>query len=308
MLDLSRNNIDGNGIHRFLGQLQQQKPPPHEQHPVLSSSSSTAVSFSSTTTISSLQRLVLSHNPLGDDGVASIAQYLQQRSSSALVALHLVDCDIWSPGYTTLLTTGLEELIVDNQEELELHPQLLDTLVQGLQTGANVTLQQFVVLGRRSSDSNSDNSSSSSSSTGSSDYDSDLESESDSDDIHTRNRRHRGSHRQRLLQQQWKTIDYYLHLNRGKLRRLSMDETFSFTLWPYTRNTGRAGQPKTTKTKTTTSRNSVMTVKAKTSPSSADIWFDAIRRRPELFNSPQKETWLDPYFHPEFRMDTESII
>lgn len=219
--------------------------------------------------------------------MASIAQYLQQRSSAALVALHLVDCDIWSPGYTTLLTTGLEELIVDNQEELELHPQLLDTLVQGLQTGTNVTLQQFVVLGRRSSDSNSDNSSSSSSSTGSSDYYSDFES--DSDDIHTRNRRHRGSHRQRLLQQQWKTIDYYLHLNRGKLRRLSMDETFSFTLWPYTRNTGSAGQPKTTKTKTTTTTsNSGMTVKAKTSPSAADIWFDALRRRPELFNSPNK--------------------
>merc|ERR1711865_6467 len=149
--------------------------------------------------------------------------------------------------------------IVDNQEELELHPQLLDTLVQGLQTGANVTLQQFVVLGRRSSDS-----SSSSSNTGSSDYYSDFESESDSDEINTRNR-HRGNHRQRLLQQQWKTIDYYLQLNRGKLRRLSMDETFSFTLWPYTRNTGSAGQPKTTKTKrkttTTTTSNSVMTAK-----------------------------------------------
>merc|ERR1711865_795261 len=160
--------------------------------------------------------------------------------------------------------------IVDNQEELELHPQLLDTLVQGLQTGANVTLQQFVVLGRRSSDS-----SSSSSNTGSSDYYSDFESESDSDDIHTRNR-HRGSHRQRLLQQQWKTIDYYLQLNRGKLRRLSMDETLSFTLWPYTSNTGSAGLQKTTKTTTTSSNsttttttsNSVMTAKAKTSPSS----------------------------------------
>merc|ERR1711865_720338 len=246
MLDLSRNNIDGNGIHRLLVQLQQQKQPPHEQHPLLSSSST---ALSSSTTTSSLQRLVLSHNPLGNDGVDSIAQYLQQRIASALVSLHLVDCDIWSPGYTNLLTTGLlrrrgshlQELIVDNQEELELHPQLLDTLVQGLQTGANVTLQQFVVLGRRSSD----GSSSSSNSTGSSDYYSDFES--DSDDIHTRNRQHRGSHRQRLLQQQWETIDYYLQLNRGKLRRLSMDETFSFTLWPYTRNTGSAGLQKTTK-------------------------------------------------------------
>lgn len=67
-----------------------------------------------------LQRLVLSGNPIGDNGAKSLAELLI--SNPTIQYLSLVDCEIWGPGCHSLSTglakmTGLKELLVDGEME-----------------------------------------------------------------------------------------------------------------------------------------------------------------------------------------------
>jgi len=68
----------------------------------------------------SLQKLILSQNPIGDNGARCLVEVLI--SNPTIQYLSLVDCEIWAPGCYALATglarmTGLKDLIVDGEME-----------------------------------------------------------------------------------------------------------------------------------------------------------------------------------------------
>lgn len=116
-LDLSQNHMDGAGLEILLknGLAGQRK----------------------------LKRLVLSHNPIGDDGAVRLTEFLSHQST-AIESLLLVDCDLWSPGCSSLARglkgfETLRELVVGGDWEHH-----LDSVVDSLRT--NVTLKQLLVV------------------------------------------------------------------------------------------------------------------------------------------------------------------
>ena len=168
-LDLSRNHIDGTGLDILI----RNGLDGHKR----------------------LKRLVLSHNPIGDDGTVHLSQFFSRSSSTSSLSsttkidsLWLVDCDVWSLGCNAFATglqrfDTLKELVVDG--EWENH---IDAIVESLRT--NVVLRQYIVISH---------------------------AYVDYDCYHRR---------------YWKNIEYYLALNRAH-RRISIDQpNLSFKLWP----------------------------------------------------------------------------
>jgi len=142
-----------------------------------------------------LERLILSHNPIGDNGAIHLSRFLSRTSNTqrttGIKSLWLVDCDIWSPGCASLARALKDfdtatELVVDG--EWENH---LEEVVESLRT--NVVLKRLWVIS-----------------------DDDLWGETGK--FH--------------LQQQFRDrIEYYLALNRSH-RRLSVELDLPFQLWP----------------------------------------------------------------------------
>jgi Ran GTPase-activating protein (RanGAP) involved in mRNA processing and transport len=91
-LNISENNFDSEGIEILTRQgLQHNK---------------------------SLERLILSHNPIGDSGAKALAEWLCE--DRTLKSLSLIDCEIWGPGCVALGAAlkrmrGLEKLMVDSE-------------------------------------------------------------------------------------------------------------------------------------------------------------------------------------------------
>lgn len=165
-LDLSRNHIDGRGIEILLKNGMAN----HD----------------------CLKRLVLSHNPIGDDGAVHISKFFSNESRSTMTtrieSLQLIDCDLWSPGCSSLSKAihdfdTLTELVVGG--EWEHH---LEAVATSLKT--NVVLKHLLVVSQVCQESDVDA------------YKSTME-----------------------------TIEYYLALNRAH-RKISNDERLSFKLWP----------------------------------------------------------------------------
>ena len=121
-LDLSRNHIDGRGLEILL----KDGLAGHE----------------------SLTRLVLSHNPIGDDGAIHISEFFSSSSGSTMTtrieSLQLIDCDLWSAGCHSLAKgiknfDTLTELVVGG--EWEHH---LEEVANSLKI--NVVLKQLLVV------------------------------------------------------------------------------------------------------------------------------------------------------------------
>jgi hypothetical protein len=73
-----------------------------------------------------LNSLILSFNPIGDDGVSALGDFLA--SNTSLRSLSMIECDIWEGGCRDFLSKlpkmlGLKQLIVDS--EWESHDSLL---------------------------------------------------------------------------------------------------------------------------------------------------------------------------------------
>ena len=253
-LNLCRNHIDGNGIKILL---QSGLSSYHDDHGGSSSS---------------LKRLILSHNPIGDDGAIHLSRFFsssttscntntsnsststdlmttKKTSNTRIESLSLIDCDIWSPGCYILSKelkhfNTLKELIVDG--EWENH---LDTIIESL-SSTNVVLQYLSIHSQSS-------------------YDDNEEEEDDAN-----------NNEYTIIDQQWKQIEYYLALNRAKLRRLSTKQNLSFALWPTVlENTNKKKKKNGTTTTTRKNKDNSNTNLY------ADVWYDVIRRRPELMAS-----------------------
>ena len=153
LLDLSRNHIDGTGLNILIrdGLLDDNAGGGHK-------------------CLGLLKRLVLSHNPIGDDGAVQLSKFLSSQSpsfpsssttaaaataatittttnTSRIESLWLVDCDIWSPGCNALAKDlqrfdTLKELIVDNGE-WDNH-LTLEAIVESLRM--NVILKHLSVI------------------------------------------------------------------------------------------------------------------------------------------------------------------
>jgi len=165
-LDLSRNHIDGSGLKILL----KNGLADHE----------------------CLKRLILSHNPIGDDGAVHISEFFSNGSrptmTTRIESLHLIDCDLWSPGCSSLANAiqdfdTLTELVVEG--EWDHH---LEAVAHSLKT--NVVLKHLLIVSQVCQESGFDS------------YESSME-----------------------------TIEYYLALNRAH-RKISNDEHLSFKLWP----------------------------------------------------------------------------
>ena len=249
-LDLCRNHIDGNGIEILL---QSGLSSYHDDH-----GGST----------SSLKRLILSHNPIGDDGAIHLSRFFSSSSSrnntsysststdlmttrktsnTKIESMSLIDCDIWSPGCYILSKelkhfNTLRELIVDGEWE-----DHLDTIIESL-SSTNVVLQHLSIHSQ-------------------SYYDDNEEKDDGNSNDYT------------IIDQQWKQIEYYLALNRAKLRRLSTKQSLSFALWPTVLENMNNNS--------NNNNNNGITTRKKNSNNNlyADVWYDVIRRRPELVAS-----------------------
>ena len=91
-----------------------------------------------------LNKLVLSQNPIGDDGAKHLASFLSAKSkavshNTTISSLSIVDCDIWSPGCIELIkclavNSTIENLDVD--DEWESHLKELETAL-----ATNMTLK-----------------------------------------------------------------------------------------------------------------------------------------------------------------------
>lgn len=84
----------------------------------------------------SLKKLMLSQNPVGDDGARHLSRML--KSNRTIETLSIVNCDIWSPGCHFLVSSlaqmrGLENLFIDS--EIEEHTS---TLIQSLQSNMTI--------------------------------------------------------------------------------------------------------------------------------------------------------------------------
>lgn len=114
-LDLSQNHIDGGGLEILLKHGKAGKK--------------------------NLKRLVLSHNPIGDNGAVYLSEFLSQPSIK-IESLVLLDCDLWLPGCSSLArglrNFTLRELVVGG--EWEHH---LESIADSLRT--NVSLKQLLI-------------------------------------------------------------------------------------------------------------------------------------------------------------------
>jgi hypothetical protein len=250
-LDLSRNDIDGSGLEVLLknglaGHV-------------------------------SMKRLIISHNPIGDDGAIHLSRFLakqnqnnKQRSNKnntnnpdattttttntdtcmGIESLQLVDCDLWSPGCARLARTlkdddTLSELVVGSEWE-----QHLETVANSLKT--NVALKHLHIA-----------------------FDDDDDDDDEPQPHHDDDKNVSSSSLSSLSAME--RIEYYLALNRGH-RKISMAENLSFKLWPMI----LAEQTQTTTTRgkatTTTTRQSFRNK----NDFRADVWYHLLRRRPEL--------------------------
>eukprot|EP00533_Pseudo-nitzschia_delicatissima_P005868 CAMPEP_0116079588 /NCGR_PEP_ID=MMETSP0327-20121206/1223_1 /TAXON_ID=44447 /ORGANISM="Pseudo-nitzschia delicatissima, Strain B596" /LENGTH=408 /DNA_ID=CAMNT_0003570225 /DNA_START=244 /DNA_END=1470 /DNA_ORIENTATION=+ len=119
-LDLSRNHINGAGLKTLIQKsLLRQKR---------------------------LRKLILSHNPIGDDGAVHLSKFLSS-SGTRIECLLLIDCDMWSSGCDALGRSlrdfdSLRELVVGG--EWEYH---LQAVADSLRT--NVTLKQLLVVSQQ---------------------------------------------------------------------------------------------------------------------------------------------------------------
>jgi hypothetical protein len=93
-----------------------------------------------------LRRLVLSHNPVGDDGAIHLSRFLSRTSPSKtrIHSLWMVDCDVWSAGCHAMCERlknfdTLSELVVCG--EWENH---FETVAESLRT--NVVLKHLLVV------------------------------------------------------------------------------------------------------------------------------------------------------------------
>mmetsp|Transcript_37637 Transcript_37637/g.91487 ORF Transcript_37637/g.91487 Transcript_37637/m.91487 type:complete len:606 (-) Transcript_37637:6836-8653(-) len=116
-LNLYQNNINGSGLEVLLSRGLSGHP--------------------------SLNKLVLSQNPIGDDGAKHLASFFSAKPTSntntKISSLSIVDCDIWSPGCIELIkclsvNSTIENLDVD--DEWESHLKELETALE-----TNMTLK-----------------------------------------------------------------------------------------------------------------------------------------------------------------------
>ena len=119
-LDLSKNHIDGKGLKILLQSLAHHKR---------------------------LKRLVLSDNPLGDDGAVHLTNFLSQQPNDGLESLLLVECDLWSAGCHTLAHglqdfSSLRQLVLGGEWE-----DHLEALAKSLRT--NVVLKDLLVVSQQ---------------------------------------------------------------------------------------------------------------------------------------------------------------
>lgn len=119
-LDLSKNHIDGKGLEILLQSLAHHKR---------------------------LKRLVLSENPIGDDGAVHLTNFLLQQPQDGLESLLLVGCDLWSAGCNTLANglqdfSSLRQLVLGGEWE-----DHLDALAKSLRT--NVVLKDLLVVSQQ---------------------------------------------------------------------------------------------------------------------------------------------------------------
>lgn len=259
-LDLSRNDIDGSGLEVLL------------KHGLAGHKS--------------MKRLIISHNPIGDDGAIHLSRFLakqqnqnnkhKQRSnntnaksnnpgvtttnntcSMGIESLQLVDCDLWSPGCARLARTlkdvdTLSELVVGSEWE-----QHLETVANSLKT--NVALKHLHIA-----------------------FDDDDVDDDDEEPQphHDQNKNASSSSLSSLSAME--RIEYYLALNRGH-RKISIAENLSFKLWPMI-------LAEKTLTKSTTQTTSGTTAANTTTRQNfrhkndfrVDVWYQLLRRRPEL--------------------------
>ncbi|VEU44764.1 unnamed protein product [Pseudo-nitzschia multistriata] len=230
-LDLSRNDVDGSGLKTLLEEGLRGH--------------------------GSLERLILSHNPIGDDGAIHLSRFFSRASNHStaraaatatttdsnehartrISSLWLVDCDTWSAGCSALSEglrdfDTLSELVVDG--EWDNH---LGAVLESLRT--NVVLKQLWIV--------------------STDHPC-CGDDSGSDD-------EAPDHERILLREQ---IDYYLALNRAH-RRVSVEPGLSFRLWPTVLAGppgGGEGPPRGTP--------------SKAAAANANLWYHLLQRRPEL--------------------------
>mmetsp|Transcript_7386 Transcript_7386/g.15233 ORF Transcript_7386/g.15233 Transcript_7386/m.15233 type:complete len:496 (+) Transcript_7386:659-2146(+) len=265
-LDLSRNDIDGTGLSVLLKDGL-------DAH-------------------SSLKRLVLSHNPIGDDGAVhlsrffskvSVAKHQKANANAAAAAattriesLRLVECDLWSPGCIALSKglgdfDTLTELIVGGEWE-----DHLGVVAESMKT--NVCLEQLVVVSAHGwldhlrfedNDGGSTSSSSNSSSASS--------AASNAHESTTKTSRER--------------IEYYLALNRAhrKISVIDNERGLSFRFWP----TALAKRATTgTRPNQNTGERRGHGCGTPQQPShgfnDADIWYHLLQRRPELVETSRR--------------------
>lgn len=258
-LDLSRNNIDGSGVDLLLrmGFQQQQQGNNNNNN-------------------NSFKRLVLSHNPVGDDGAIHISRFFSSHYSNTkttktrIEALSLVDCDIWSEGCEAISNElkyfdTLQELHIidghnddddDDGGEWEHH---LPTILESIKS-TNVVLQHFY-----------------------------TSNNSVSQQHHYHHQINDNDNNGTVIEQQWKEIDYYLQLNRAKLRRLSKEpNVYPFALYPVvvvedTKMKNNSKDRAATTERKNNNNTSTTTAAVTTATTiNADVWFDLLRRRPEL--------------------------
>jgi len=233
-LDVSRNHIDGAGLKDLLTR-----------------GLSTTGDYHESRSCHSLKRLVLSHNPIADDGAVHLSKFFSRRSTTApttmirrsrarIESLQLVDCDLWSPGCASLAKglrdfDTLSELVVGGEWE---YPHHIEAVAESLQT--NVVLKHLRVVSEYQAGGN---------------YDFDYEECGD------------GGFEPQTVRSFKKAIEHYLALNRAH-RKISIDEDLSFNLWPLI--LGEA---------TAKNHNHKFKAAAAIQP---DLWYHLLRRRPEL--------------------------
>mmetsp|Transcript_37636 Transcript_37636/g.91484 ORF Transcript_37636/g.91484 Transcript_37636/m.91484 type:complete len:174 (-) Transcript_37636:1264-1785(-) len=138
----------------------------------------------------SLNKLVLSQNPIGDDGAKHLASFFGAKSTSntntKISSLSISGCDIWSPGCIEMIkclavNSTIENLDVD--DEWESHLKELETAL-----ATNMTLKYL-----------------------------------STPQSPTQNR---------MSDEEWRKVEYYLRLNRAKRRILVAEPRVPRSLWP----------------------------------------------------------------------------
>lgn len=270
LLDLSRNQIGATGVQVLIrdGLLH------HEN----------------------LKRLILSHNPIGDDGAAHLSRFLSRSSSgtvkkcaSNIESVSIIDCDLWKPGYDSIAREikhflTIKELRIDDEfldddgdkantsassSKNDDSPHRLDMIVESLRTSNVVIKRIFTPTISLSSSSNRDRY-----------YHRDI----DGDEIVV------------AVDPRWKQIEYYLELNRAKRRITSIvartedgseyssesssskkKKDIPFVLWPTVLQQPQLKQEEDKLQKFNGNSFNIAT--------NADVWYHVLQRRPDLIAS-----------------------